>query len=148
MATTTAMCTTGKLAWLKGELEAADVYKVALIKSTPTGTYDKSTDKYGDVTGNTDEVTGTGYSAGGVTLATYAATAGTDEAWIDWSTDPQWTSASFTASACMFYDDTDTVAPDQSLSVHDFGGDQTVTSGTFTLQLPANTEGNALLRFG
>ena len=44
-----------------------DTIKVALIKSSHSGTYGAATTNYSDVTGVTDEVTGTGYTAGGQT---------------------------------------------------------------------------------
>jgi hypothetical protein len=42
-----------------------DVFKIALIKVSPTGTYGAASVNYSDITGNSDEVSGTGYTATG-----------------------------------------------------------------------------------
>ena len=63
MAITTKMCTSFKTEILGGTHDLdTDTIKLALIKDTPSGTYDASTTNYSDVTGNTDEATGTGYT--------------------------------------------------------------------------------------
>jgi hypothetical protein len=49
-----------------------DVFKMALVKATPTGTYGAATTNYSNLTGNSDEVSGTGYTAGGTTLTNVA----------------------------------------------------------------------------
>src|SRR6266576_4462347 len=49
---------------------SGDTFKMALIKHTPTGTYDRLITRYAQVTGNTDEASGAGYSAGGLALTT------------------------------------------------------------------------------
>ena len=69
MAITTAMCTSFKSELLGGTHDLdTDSIKLALIKATPTGTYGAATTNYSDVTGNSDEATGTGYTAGGQVL--------------------------------------------------------------------------------
>lgn len=86
----------------------------------------------------TDEITGTGYSAGGVTLA--SVTVNRDDAnnvyYID-CTDPSWASATFTAYGAVFYVSTGAAATDILLAYITFGGAQTVTGQTFTLTIPA-----------
>ena len=69
MAITTAMCTSFKSELLGGlhDLDT-DSLKLALIKASPSGTYGAATTNYSDVTGNSDEATGTGYTAGGQVL--------------------------------------------------------------------------------
>ena len=66
MAITTAMCTSFKSELLGGVHDLdTDSIKLALIKASPSGTYDATTTNYSDVTGNSDEASGTNYTAGG-----------------------------------------------------------------------------------
>ena len=66
MAITTAMCNSFKQELLGGVHDLdTDTLKVALIKETPSGTYGAATTNYSDVTGGSDEATGTNYTAGG-----------------------------------------------------------------------------------
>lgn len=129
---------------------SGDSFKMALIKSGMAGTYGAASTNYSNITGNSDETTGTGYTAGGVALATNIspATTGTTAFW-SWSTNPSWSSASFSAAAAMIYNTTNRglgASGNRSVSVHDFGGTQTVSSGTFTVVLPSNDSTNAILR--
>jgi hypothetical protein len=99
----------------------------------------------------TGEVTGTNYTAGGVTVTNgtsplstnSSATAGvaywTPSASLTY-TNVTINSAAF--NAVLIYNSS---ASDKAVSVHTFG-DQTVTAGTFTLTMPANTTSTALLR--
>jgi hypothetical protein len=130
-----------------------DVFKIALVKATPTGTYNNTTSNYSQVTGNTDEVTnsaGTAYTAGGVALGNVSATlsgAG-GQAFVTFSPPPSWTTASFSTSGCMIYNSSNKIAniTGRACGVFDFGGQQTVTSGTFTVVMPAASSGTAILR--
>jgi len=56
---------------------------------------------------------------------------------------PEWTSASFTARGALIYNNTD---GDRAIAVLDFGGDFTVSSGTFRVVFPAQTANNAIIR--
>jgi len=82
----------------------------------------------------TNEISGTGYSAGGETLTGQDVTVATNTATFD-ATDVQWTASSFTAAHAVIYDVTNTNSLIASI---DFGGDQTVSSGTFEIQWNAN----------
>lgn len=129
---------------------SGDTFKMALIKSGMAGTYGAATTNYSDVTGNSDEVTGTGYTAGGATLSANISPAlsGTTAYW-SWSTNPSWSGASFSAAAALIYNSSNRglgATGNRAVSVHDFGGTQTVSSGTFTVVLPANDSTNAILR--
>jgi hypothetical protein len=104
----------------------ADTVKVMLLDTNHSFT---STDNAkSDVVAN--EISGTGYTATGASLAskavTQAATTKFDAA------DTAWTSSTFTAYHAVIYDDT--LASDDLICSIDFGGAQTVTSGTFTIQ--------------
>lgn len=84
-----------------------------------------------------NEVTGTGYTATGVTMASKTALAQTAGLLtLTSSGTPNWTTASFTANGCLVYDSTVTGA--LAYSWNWFGGAQTVTSGTFTINWNAS----------
>lgn len=144
MASTTAMCTSFKVELLKADHDFdADVFKIALIKASPAGTYGAATTNYSDVTGNSDEVTGTGYTVGGNTLSvsTTPTSTGTT-AFIDFA-DTTWSSATITASAALIYN---TSLSNAAVAVLDFGGNKTSTNGDFTVQFPAADASNAIIR--
>ena len=115
-----------------------DTFKMALYSSSAT--LDGDTTAYS----TTDEVTGTGYTAGGVTLVSSASmmTFDGDVLVIDWN-DPSWASASFTARAGLIYNSSDS---NKSVCVIDFVDDQTVASDTFTFQFPEPTKEAAIIR--
>lgn len=125
-----------------------DALKMALIRTSPTGTYGAASNNYSNVTGNTDEVaSGGGYTTGGTALTNVSPVTSSTTAFGTFSPNPSWTSASFSATACMIYNTTgrDGVTG-KSISLHDFGGTQTVTSGTFTVVMPTADLSNAILR--
>lgn len=123
---------------------AADTFKAALYLASAT--VNAATASYS----STGEVTGPGYSAGGVTVSNATppaysnttATAGT--AYWTPSASITYTAVTLTTpfDAVLIYNSTQS---DKAVSVHTFGS-QTVTAGTFTLTMPANTTSTALLR--
>ena len=143
MAITTAMCTSFKSELLGGthDLDTHSI-KLALIKASPTGTYGTATTNYSDVTGNSDEASGTGYTAGGqvldsVTISTDGTTAIIDIA------DEVFTSATVSADGCVIYNAS---ASNAAICVIDFGGTKTSTNGDFTIQFPTADASNAIIR--
>ena len=128
MAITQAMCTSFKAEILDEQHDlAADTLKIALY--TSSASLGASTTAY--TTSN--EISGTGYSAGGETLtSTTVSTSGTT-AFFD-ADDPTWTSASFTARGALIYNSSNS---DKAIAVLNFGGDFTVSSGTFRIVFPA-----------
>jgi len=129
MAITQAMCTSFKEDLFQKEQDLdTDTIKIALY--TSSATLDATTTAYT----TSGEVSGTGYSAGGVTLT--GATIGTSgtTAYVDFD-DPEWTTASFTTAGALIYNDT--TAGDNAIAVLSFGGDFTVTAGTFRIVFPA-----------
>lgn len=92
------------------------------------------------------EVSGSGYTAGGVTVTTATAptTSGTT-AYITPSASIVFSSVTLTTAfdAVLIYNDTATGK--NAVSVHTFGA-QTITAGTFTLSMPSNDASNALIR--
>lgn len=87
----------------------------------------------------TNEVSGTGYTAGGRTMTCSAPTydTATNETRMD-ASDVSWTGASFTARYAVIYKDTGVASTSPVIAWVDFGGDVTVTAGTFTIQWHAN----------
>jgi len=108
----------------------ADTIKVMLLNNSHSFTATHNV--IGDV--NSHQITGTGYTAGGATLASKADTQASTTKWD--AADTAWTSASFTAYHAVIWDDT--IATDDLICSFDFGGAQTVTSGTFTIVWNAN----------
>jgi hypothetical protein len=122
----------------------ADTFKAALYLASAT--INASTTAY-TVTG---EVTGTGYSAGGVTVTNATAPASTNTS--STAGTAYWTpSASIVYTSVTLSTAFDTVLvynstqSNKAVSVHTFGS-QTITAGTFTLTMPSNTTSTALLR--
>ena len=107
-----------------------DTIKVMLATSADPPNQD--TDEFKSAV--TGEVVGTGYTARGVTLAskTLAADAASNETRFD-AADVSWTAASFTARYAIIYKDTGTDGTSVLLGYVDFGADETVSAGTFSI---------------
>ena len=154
MANTQAMCTS-----FMGELltathnfgtapvraaTTADTFKAALYLTTAT--INASTTAYSA----TGEVSGTNYTAGGVTVTNATAPASTNSSTTAgvayWTPSASITYTTVTLSTAfdtmLIYNSTQS---NKSVSVHTFGS-QTITAGTFTLTMPSNTTSTALLR--
>lgn len=149
MANTQAMCTSFKGEILSG-IHAlgttvtrggtgADTVKAALYLTTAS--IGAATTAYSA----TNEVSGTNYTAGGVTVtnATAPTTSGTTAIWTPSASIVYTTVTLSTAFDCvLLYNSTQS---NKAISSHTFGA-QTITAGTFTLTMPANDSSNALLR--
>lgn len=143
MAITTAMCNSFKQELLGGVHDLdTDILKIALIKSSPTGTYNASTTNYSTVTGNSDETTGTNYTSGGniLTGATIALSGST--ATVDFA-DTTWSSATIAADGCIIYN---TSQANKAVAVIDFGGTKTSSNGDYVVQFPTADASNAIIR--
>jgi hypothetical protein len=123
---------------------AADTFKAALYLTSAT--IDASTTAY-SVTG---EVSGTGYSPGGVVVTNATAPTATNSSttagvayWTP-SASISYTTVTLSTAfdAVLIYNSTQS---NKAVSVHTFGS-QTITAGTFTLTMPSNTTSTALLR--
>jgi len=142
MAISQAMCTSFKVGILDGEFDfgtgTSQTFKIALY--TSAATLGAATTAY--TTSN--EVVGTGYSAGGqnLTISQIPTSSGTT-AFIDFS-DVTWSTATITARGALIYLANGTTNP--AVAVLDFGGDKTSTAGNFTIQFPAADASNAILR--
>ena len=129
----------------------ADTFKLALIKFGMAGTYDKTTSNYANVTTNSDEVSGTGYTAGGFTLTNVnPSVPDSNTAITNFSVNPSWTTATIDAAGCIIYNATSPgrigTTTNRAVSLHDFGGEQKVTAGTFTVNMPTANGTAAILR--
>lgn len=142
MAITQAVCTSFKVALLDGEMDfssdTTDVFKIALY--TSSATLGASTTAYSA----TNEVSGTGYSAGGNTLTISAnpASSGTT-AFLDFA-DTTWSSSTITARGALIYKADGGTNP--AVAVLDFGADKSSTSGDFTIVFPTADASNAIIR--
>ena len=143
MAITTAMCNSFKEELLGGVHDLdTDSLKIALIKDTPTGTYDASTTNYSDVTGNSDEASGTNYTAGGQVLDTATITLSGSTAFVDFA-DEVFTNLTISADGAIIYNASQ---GNKAIAVFDFGGTVTATSGDFTVVFPTADASNAVIR--
>ena len=142
MAITQAMATSFKVDILDGTFDfssgTSQVFKIALY--TSAATLGATTTAYSV----TNEVSGTGYSAGGNTLTISAnpASSGTT-AFLDFA-DTTWTTATITARGALIYLPNGGTNP--AVAVLDFGSDKTSTSGDFTIVFPAADASNAIIR--
>ena len=122
----------------------ADTFKAALYLTSAT--VNAATTVYS----STGEVSGAGYSAGGVTVTNATVPAATNTSptagvayWTP-SASISYTSVTLTTAfdAVLIYNSTQA---DKAVSVHTFGS-QTITAGTFTQTMPTNDTSTALLR--
>lgn len=114
-----------------------DTIKVMLLSSSHTQNID--THEYiDDVSAN--EVSGTGYTAGGATLGSKVVSVDdTDDEGVFDAADVTWASSTITARYAAIYKDTGTPGTSPIIAILDFGSDQSSSSGDFTIQW--NSEG-------
>ena len=140
MAITSEICNSFKVEILTGvhnfTASTGDTFNLALY--TSSATLDKDTTAYS----STNEISGTGYTAKGNALTSVTPVLSTDTAVCDFA-NTSWTSASFTSRGCLIFNDT--AAGDPAVCAIDFGGDKTVTSGTFTIEFPAASAATAII---
>ena len=148
MAITSAVCSSFKSELLSGKHDfdssGGDTFKIAMFTSSATlgaSTTDYSTSN--EITNSS----GTAYTAGGEALTNQGVTLSSTTAYTDFA-DVSWTSASFTANGAMIYNTTTDggSGTTDAICVIAFGGDKTVSSGTFTVQFPAAGATTAILR--
>ena len=148
---TTAMPTSFKVEILKAvhnfTASTGNTFKIALMKATAagSGTYGAATTSYDTLVSNSDELSssGTGYSTGGNTLTSVTPVADGTTAVCDFA-DTTWSSATFSTCGAIIYNDTASGNP--ACAVLSFSGDQTVSSGDFTIQFPAAAAATAIIR--
>ena len=143
MGVTTAMCTSFKGELLGGTHDLdTNTIKLALIKSGESGTYGAATTNYSDVTGNSDEASGTNYSTGGNTLGSATISTSGTTAILDFA-DTTFSNATVSASGAIIYNSSDS---NKAVAIIDFGSTQSSDAGTFTVTMPAPGTGTAIIR--
>jgi len=144
MGITSAICNSFKQEILEAEhnftASSGDTFNLAL--------YDSGADLSKTTTAYTssEEITntaGSAYSAKGNALTSVTPVLDSDTAVCDFA-NSSWTSASFTARGCLIFNDSH--SSDASVCAIDFGGDKTVTSGTFTVEFPAAAASTAIIQ--
>ena len=140
MAISQAMCTSFKVELLTAThnftASTGDVFKIALY--TSSASLDATTTAY--TTSN--EVVGTGYTAGGNTLTNVTPTSLGTTALTDFA-DTTWSTATITARGAMIYNSS---KANKAVCILDFGSDKTSTAGNFTIVFPVPDASNAIIR--
>jgi hypothetical protein len=113
-----------------------NTFKIALY--TSSATLGASTTAYS----TSDEITGTGYTAGGNTLTSVTPTTSGTTAFTDFA-DTTWSTATITANGALIYNSSQS---NKAVAVLAFGGDKTSTAGDFTIVFPAADASNAIIR--
>lgn len=138
------MCTSFKQELLQGDHDfgtSGHTFKLAMY--TNNASFNAATTDYT----TTDEVTGTGYTAGGGALTNVAPSTSGTTALTDFA-DLTFSTATVTARGAVIYNTTTGggSATTDSVVVLDFGGDKTSTAGDFTIQFPTADASNAIIR--
>ena len=143
MAISSAICNSFKQEILVGThnftASSGNSFKLALYTSSESlgaGTTAYSTSN------EISNTSGSAYTAGGKAIVSVTPVLDGSTAVCDFA-DISFTSASFTANGCLIYNDTQS---DKAVCVVAFGGDKTVSSGTFTIQFPAAAASTAIVR--
>jgi hypothetical protein len=143
MAISSAICNTFKVEVLKAvhnfTAGGTNVFNLALY--TSSASMGAATTAYVS-TNEIANTSGSSYSAKGKALTSVTPVLSSSTAVCDFA-DVSWTSASFTANGCLIFNDT--ASGDPACCVIAFGGDKTVSSGTFTIQFPAASAGTAII---
>jgi hypothetical protein len=111
-----------------------DSIKMALYTASATLNADTT------IYSSSSEAVAAGYTAGGVILTGVTINSANNSAYISFN-NPSW-AAALTARGALIYNAS---KGNKSVAILDFGADKT-SSSTFTVTLPANTSGSALLR--
>lgn len=125
-----------KVSFLKADIDLlVDTIRLILLDNTYTGNID-SQDFWDDI--SSDEVSGTGYSSGGETLANRTVTQDdTDDEGVFDADDVTWTTATFTARYAVLVKWTGTPGTSNLIGYWDFGGDKSPAGVDFTVQFAA-----------
>ncbi len=137
MAITTAMCTSFKKELFEAVHDfTSDTFKIALYDSSAT--LGASTTAYS----TSNEVSGTGYSAGGVALTIVAPATDGTTALVDIG-DVSWSGATFAANGALIYNSSKS---NKAVAVLSFGSVQNVSSANFNITMPTAAAGTAIVR--
>jgi hypothetical protein len=121
---------------MKGLIDlSSDTIKIALVTSSYTPDQDAH-DFFDDVT---NEVVGTGYTAGGATLASKTVTQDNTNNWAVFdAADPSWAASTLVARGAVIYKSTGTASTSRLVCYIDFGQDYTSSSGTLSIVFSAS----------
>lgn len=140
MAISTAFCTSFKQGLMQGlhdfDNPGGNTFKIALY--TSTATLGASTTAYSA----TNEVTGTGYTAGGNTLTSVSPTTSGTTAYVDFA-DTTWANSTITANGALIYNANSSNA---SCVVLAFGSDKSSSKGDFSIIFPTANATDAIIR--
>lgn len=140
MAITTAMPTSFKSELMSGlhdfDNPGGNTFKIALY--TSSATLGASTTAYS----TTNEVSGSGYTAGGNTLTSVSPTTSGTTAFVDFA-DTTWTSSTITANGALIYNSTNS---NRACAVLAFGSDKSSSSGDFQIVFPTANATDAIIR--
>lgn len=154
MAITQALCTSFKQEILQGihnftngsgggtttSTGTGNTFKIALF--TSSASLGASTTAYAD----SNQASGTGYSAGGNTLTNVTPTTSSTTALTDFA-DTTWSSSTITARGALIYNSSTTAgSANRAVAVLDFGTDKTTSSGDFTIVFPTADASSAIIR--
>ena len=135
------MCTSFKIELLEAvhnfKNSGGSTFKLAMY--TNSASFTAATTAYPP----SNEVSGTGYSAGGGTLTRVDPTSSGTTGFTDFA-DLTFSSSTITARGALIYNDS--ASGDPSVVVLDFGSDKSSSSGDFTVQFPAADASNAIIR--
>ena len=135
------LCTSFKVELLAGTHNftnsTGDTFKLALYDNSASFT--AATTAYTA----TNEVSGTGYSAGGGSLTNVTPTSSSTTAFIDFA-DLTFSTATITARGALIYNSS--AAGNPAVCILDFGADKTSTAGDFTIVFPTADASNAIVR--
>ena len=113
-----------------------DTIKIALFNANADLT--ASTTAYS----TNQEVTGTGYTAGGNTLTGATVRSSGTTAYVSFD-NTSWSSASFTCRGALIYNSS---KANRSVAILNFGSDKIVANGTLTIEFPTNDVTSAIIR--
>ena len=154
MAITQALCTSFKQEILQGihnftngsgggtttSTGTGNTFKIALF--TSSASLGAGTTAYAD----SNQASGTGYSAGGNTLTNVTPTTSSTTALTDFA-DTTWSSSSITARGALIYNSSTAAgSANRAVAVLDFGTDKTTSSGDFTITFPTADASSAIIR--
>ena len=137
MAISQVLCTSFKKELLEGtHVFGSNTFKIALYTNAATLNADTTTYS------TDNEVSGTNYTAGGVTLTASTVASGDGVGFVNFS-NATWASSSFTARGALIYNSSQS---NKAVMVLDFGDNKTSNNSTFAVAMPANTSSTALIR--
>jgi hypothetical protein len=140
VAISTAMCTSFKSQLMSAlhdfDNPGGNTFKIALY--TSSATLGASTTAYS----TSNEITGTGYSAGGNTLTSVSPTTSGTTAYVDFA-DTTWSSSTITANGALIYNANSSNAAVVTLA---FGSDKSSSNGDFVIVFPTANATDAIIR--